>query len=119
MDEGFKKIEFENAPPAGDGSSNSSQSTNSQKGFINPMKKIRFPKIKFGKKGFGIVGVVIVLFLAVGAFLGFKAYALYNKSQTVYTQAKKVADAARAQYSVSKRGTCKDKRRSGSFEGRA
>lgn len=98
-DSGFKKIEFNNS------SSSKTEETKkpiindfgSEAGFINtkPMKK-RFPKI-FGKKGMGILGVVIILLVLVSVFLGIKAFAIYKDSQAVYTQAKKAADAAKSQ----------------------
>lgn len=101
-DSGFKKIEFDSVS-SGKASPNpvqpdqSSPVVSSQEaGFIKPMKKIRLPKI-FGRKGLSAFGIALIIFLLVSLFVSWRAYAVYSKSQNVYIQAQKAADAAKSQ----------------------
>ncbi len=92
-DSGFKKFEFDsslNQQPA------ETPGATDVSGYIRPMKKIKLPKI-FGKKGLSVFGVILIIFVLVSAFIGFKAFAIYNKAQGLEVQARKAADAAKSQ----------------------
>lgn len=101
MDEGFKKISFD----SDSGSGKSSDPTPSTKKDL-PLKsnsqnpktpmRINFPRFS-GRRGLGVFGIVIILFVILTAYVGFRAFAVYSKTDKVYDQAKRAADAAKNQ----------------------
>jgi hypothetical protein len=96
MEEGFKKINL-------DSSSNPEKNDSAFASKINPPSKVK-PGFKafrlswiFGKKSLVILGIVLILLVASFGFLGFRALAIYSKTDDVHNQAKKAADALRNQ----------------------
>ncbi len=94
---GFKKIEFDSGSdearykPA----VQIKDSRPQQSSFVNILK-VRFSSL-FGKKGLSLFGAIIIIFVLVSIFVSYKAFAVYSKSQNVYGQVKKAADAAKQQ----------------------
>ena len=54
-------------------------------------------RTKFGKKGFGIAGVVIALLVLLGLYGIFQGITVYTQAQSLYKQAKLAAGAAKLQ----------------------
>jgi hypothetical protein len=95
-DAGFKKIEFgpvkktqSSRPQTQLRASQFDQSPSSKN-----MSKKRF---RIGKKSIGITGIIIILLVAIGAYVAVQAVSMYTQAQVVYKQAKMAADAAKKQ----------------------
>src|SRR3989344_1501342 len=108
MDEGLKKINFDS--DSGSNESLDSKISPKSQDFSNTGRaKSRLPtskklprlfRLPFGgqtKKGLGVFGIVIILFILLTAYVGFRAFAVYRKADQVYDQAKKASDAAKNQ----------------------
>ncbi len=88
---GFKKIDL-NPAPSGQPAKASEPAPASI--FDTKMSKKRF---KFGKKGIGAVGIIVILLVILGAYLAFQVVALAAQAKAVYTQAKAAGAAAKTQ----------------------
>src|SRR3990167_1555435 len=86
---GFKKIDLSSTPIATESAFSKSP------GKQHKMSGRRFPK--FGKKGLGIVGVVLILLAIFGIFTGVQAFGIYKQARKVEAQARLAAAAAKTQ----------------------
>ncbi len=104
-DSGFKKIDFSKSEirPEMSQSEASAETrrsrftgNNGQVGNINSMTKKR-GFFKFGKKGIGIAGLVIILLVLLGVYTAVNVFLIAGQAKKVYSQAKLVSAAAKTQ----------------------
>src|SRR5689334_1381285 len=92
-DAGFKKIDFGTDKKTQLKKPSAASARSSQFSIKHMSKR----KTKFGRRGFGIVGVVIALLVLLGIYGIFQGISVYSQAQSLYKQAKLAGAAAKLQ----------------------
>ena len=87
MDDGFKKLDLNEATPAPQ-----------KEETVNPSPKTQMPRRKlFKTRKFKVTAAVVGILLLLFVYSAFRTFAIYKEAQKVYKQSKAVSDAAKKQ----------------------